>query len=78
MLKPIPALLLAIASFASAQNMNVAESAKQPGDPLRYPVTLDAPVKGTVTAIILTFSLATEVRKDQQGLMEQFGLQEGI
>jgi hypothetical protein len=67
-------LLFAFASFASAQNMNVAESAKQPGDPLRYTITLDAPVKGAVTTIILSFSLVTDVQKGQEGLQQDFSL----
>ena len=65
---------LLLTTAAVGQGMNVAESAKQPGDPVRYTLTLDAPVKGVVNVIFLSFSLKTPERADQKGLPVNFDL----
>jgi len=63
-----------LTTAAIGQGMNVAESAKQPGDPLRYTLTLEGSVKGTVNVIYLSFALKTGVREDQKGLPQSFDL----
>jgi hypothetical protein len=75
-MRTIVALGIAVllTTVAVGQNMNVAESAKEPGDPLRYTVALDGPVKGTVNTIYLSFYLTTAERADQKGLPENFDL----
>ncbi|MFZ0864647.1 MAG: hypothetical protein WAN18_28585, partial [Candidatus Sulfotelmatobacter sp.] len=62
------AMMLATAA-ALGQGLNVAESAKKPGDPLRYTVTLDSPVKGTVNIIYIGFTLTSAEREEQRGLL---------
>jgi hypothetical protein len=76
MLKRALVVLFAFAfvSLAPAQSMNVAQSPKQPDKQLSYTVTLDAPIKGDVTQIYLSFSLVTAVRPDQQGLEQNFDI----
>ena len=66
------AVLLTIAAIG--QGMNVAESAKHPGDPIRYTITLEGPVKGTVSTIYMNFLLKTGAREDQKGLLTTFQL----
>jgi len=68
------AIALLLTTAAVGQGMAVAESAKEPGDPLRYTITLDGPVKGTVNTVYLSFALTTAVRADQKGLPENFDL----
>lgn len=63
-----------LTTTAIGQGMKIAESAKQPGDPIRYTITLDGPVKGTVNTIYLNFNLKTAVREDQNGLHTSFAL----
>jgi hypothetical protein len=58
----------------TAQNINVAESAKQPGDPLRYTITLASPPKGTISQIYVSFHLTTPEHGDQKGLPINFDL----
>lgn len=65
-------MLLTIA--ATAQSISVAESPKRPGDPIRYTITLDGPVKGTVTTIYVSFKLTTKAHDNQKGLQGNFDL----
>jgi hypothetical protein len=65
---------LLLTTAAVGQGMNVAESAKQQGDPIRYTLTLEAPVKGVVNVIYLSFNLKTPERPDQKGLPVSFDL----
>jgi len=67
------AMMLATAA-ALGQGLNVAESAKKPGDPLRYTVTLDSPVKGTVNIIYIGFTLTSAEREEQRGLLTSFSI----
>jgi len=77
MLKRVLVVLFALATFApvvSAQNMNIAESPKKPGDTLRYTIILDGPVKGTVLSLAVGFDLKTDPKSEQKGLNRNFGL----
>lgn len=65
-------LVMLLAMAALGQGLNVAESAKKPGDPLRYTITLDSPVKGTVNTVYLSFTLNSPQRADQKGLQTAF------
>jgi len=65
------ATILATAT-AVGQGLNVAESAKRPGDPLRYTITLDRPVKGEVNIVYVGFGLTSAIREDQRGLPTSF------
>jgi len=58
--------LLAIA--AMGQGVSISESPKKPGDPLRYTITLDSPVKGTVNQVYVSFGLTTGIKEDQKDL----------
>jgi len=66
--------VLTLATVALAEGLNVAESAKKPGDPLRYTISLESPIKGTVGVIYVNFKLQSHEREDQQGLQASFDL----
>jgi hypothetical protein len=65
---------LIVTAAAMGQGLNVAESPKKPGDPLRYTIILDSPVKGNVNVIYVSMALTTDPRGDQKGLASNFEL----
>jgi hypothetical protein len=70
-------VLVTVAVFVPvvlAQNVNIAESPKKAGDPIRYTLVLDGPVKGTVVAIVFSFQIKSDVKTDQKGLITVFAI----
>lgn len=74
MFKRIVIFAFAFATLAAAQTVNTVEENDRPDKQLSYTVTLDAPVKGTVTTIYLSFRLISDERPNQQGLETNFDL----
>jgi hypothetical protein len=73
-LKRIVVFSFAFAAWAAAQNMTGVQANNRPDHKLSYTITLEAPVKGSVSNINASFNLISDERPDQKGLRTDFTL----